>query len=167
MTENIFENISNKLHYDSVNGKLFWKQTGKGRTGKLNIKEENIAGSIHKSGYMHVCVDGVHYRLHRVMWLLYYGEFPKGVIDHIDGNKLNNKISNLRDVSIKENNLNMRRSRVDSTTGFLGVCVKRKRFCARIRHEGKKLYLGTFDTPEEAHKVYLEHKRVLHNTCTI
>jgi hypothetical protein len=105
---------------------------------------------------------------HRVVWLLIYGEWPKLEIDHIDGDRLNLRIANLRDVPKIINSENKRRPHRGSRSGVLGVdLAKPGKWRARIRVRGKTIYLGTFDSPELAHNEYVRAKRSLHAGCTL
>lgn len=118
--------------------------------------------------YMTVFILGFQHRVHRLAWLYVHGEFPKAFIDHMDGDRLNNAISNLRDVSKTVNGQNMRKATKRSMTGYLGVSVApRGKFVASISVQGKYRYLGFFDTAELAHESYLAAKRELHEGCTI
>lgn len=85
------------------------------------------------------------YLAHRVIWALAYGEWPSEQVDHIDGVRTNNKISNLRAVSNAENSRNVA-IRGNNSSGVMGVYwhSKIKRWCAEIRADGKKQHLGTF-----------------------
>jgi hypothetical protein len=98
-----------------------------------------------------------------------YGKWPEHVIDHIDGNKLNNRIANLRDVRLAENSQNrIRANRTAKSTGVLGVTLTRSgTFRAQLRLSGEVFYLGQYKSPEEAHQVYLQRKREMHKGCTI
>ena len=90
-------------------------------------------------------------------------------IDHVNGNKHDNRICNLRQVSSRENVQNQRRAHVSNkSSGLLGVTVKANGKCqARIFVGGKNLYLGSFDDAESAHEAYLVAKRKFHPSCTI
>ena len=95
------------------------------------------------------------------------GAMPAGDVDHINGNRADNRWCNLRDVSRTLNNQNQRRAQKDNETGLLGVSPHRGRFKAQIRVNGKVRNLGLFDSPEVAHKVYLAHKRLMHPGNTL
>lgn len=86
---------------------------------------------------------------HRVAWKLMTAEEPPDVIDHIDGNGLNNEWSNLRDGSDGENSKNKRMSK-SNTSGFNGIVYYRNAWVAYVVDNGRKIHLGTFDTPEKA-----------------
>lgn len=101
------------------------------------------AGNVNNYGYLRVGILGIRYQLHRLIWLMVFGEVPDQV-DHIDGNRGNNVLSNLRAVDNQENNKN-RRLHSNSSTGYTGVHAEGGKFRARIRVDGKHFHLGTFD----------------------
>lgn len=119
------------------------------------------------SGYGTVVVRGKKYYAHRVAWLLHYGEWPKKQIDHINGDKSDNRICNLRDVSQAENAQNQRRATQKSITGVLGASPCKGKFIAKLRINGKATYVGQFSTKEEAHEAYVKAKRAHHPGCTL
>lgn len=100
-------------------------------------------------------IDGVSYQHSRVAWLHFYGVHATKQIDHIDGNRLNNSISNLRLADQSENMLNIVRKRGDAglPQGVAKIRYNGK-FFARATHNGKSHYIGTFPTKEEAHIAY-------------
>lgn len=120
-------------------------------------------------GYLRLQVDAVRYWAHRVVWLVHYGQWPQHSIDHIDGNKQHNAISNLRDVPQAVNAQNVRRAPRSSLSGVLGASwdPATGRWLAAIRINGKRKNLGRFATPEEAHQAYLAAKRRHHEGCTL
>ena len=124
-------------------------------TGEFRRHCGALAGGMskHPKGkvYWKIEILGDRYLAHRLAWLYVYGEFPRHQIDHIDGNGLNNKISNLRDVTPMENSRNQRR-RKDNTSGCTGVRYyeAKKKFTAQIREGGKQKHLGYFQDIEDA-----------------
>lgn len=152
------------LKYEPESGDLFWKQTDSNR-----IRVGDKAGYVGKDGRISIRFKGKLYKAHRIIWLLTYGKWPDNVIDHIDGNSSNNRLSNLRDIPQSVNTQNNRKARSNNTSGFLGVSTRDDmgKFQAKIQLMGKVICLGTFLTPEEAHTAYLAVKRKLHEGCTI
>lgn len=87
---------------------------------------------------------------HRVAWAIHYGKWPDKFIDHINGDRFDNRISNLRDVDRVTNNKNAKR-RKDNKSGYSGVYKHKNRYLAHIRVDGRLKVIGRFDTAEEAH----------------
>lgn len=153
------------LSYDPETGYLRW------RVSRGNpVKAGDMAGSLMKAGHLQMNIDGGRYLVHRVIWLYVYGEWPQHLIDHIDGNPTNNRISNLRDAPRQINQQNQRRARSDNkSTGLLGAYYNKRarRHFSSIGLNGRAVHLGYFDTAQEAHEAYLTAKRRLHEGCTI
>jgi hypothetical protein len=148
MTDLTYERAAELLSYCAETGILRWKATGK-----------PTSTSTVNAGYMRVGIDKKNYRAHRLAWLLHTGAFPVYDIDHIDGNKANNAIANLRDVPSYVNKQNRQRPNKGNALGFLGVTSNHGGFSARIYKNGQRIHIGNYSTPEEAHAVYLEHRR--------
>ena len=105
---------------------------------------------------------GRQYKAHRLAWLHVYGEWPAQDVDHINGNHNDNRIENLRTITHGENMQNIRRPNRNNRTGYLGVCPNGSGYRAEIKVNGKKVNLGTYDTPQEAHTAYLHGKARYH-----
>lgn len=151
------------FEYDKSTGNLIWKKDMSTRA-----KKGIVAGCIENSGYKSIRINRVSYQSHRLVWLHVYGNWPLGLIDHKDGNRRNNKLDNLRDASSNINSQNIRSAlKNNKTSGLLGVSTQWNKWKAQIYFNGKKKYLGSFDTPELAHQAYLQAKRIHHEGCCI
>lgn len=158
------------LSYSPSTGLLTWKVDRKsGKYGNcFSARAGQIAGAVKEDEgvrfYRHICVASHRISAHRVCWALHFGEWPSGVIDHIDGDGTNNRIENLRVCSGAENMKN-RRLNSNSKSGFKGV----HRFSdgvwrARISVDGRKRSLGLFSHPEEAAVAYDKAAQSLHGS---
>jgi hypothetical protein len=155
--------LAERLNYDRETGLFTWKKSPTPR-----IAVGTAAGSTNEKGYIVIVHMGQILMAHRIAWLFAHGEWPKGDIDHINGNPADNRLCNLRDVTRSVNQQNLKRARRDNGTGLLGV--KRARngsFEARINVQGRYVHLGTFLTAGEAHQAYLTAKRTNHQGCTL
>lgn len=129
------------------------------------VRVGDTAGSKMWNGYLRLRVKGRFCMAHRIAWMYVYGRNPSDQIDHIDGDRSNNRISNLREASVSENQQNLRRANCDSVSGYLGVRPSksmRNPWVAQIKINGKQKHIGSFKTPEDAYAAYLEAKRALH-----
>ena len=151
------------LSYNKETGVFSWAENRKKCTnGKA------ICGKPNSNGYLRVGIDGVRYGLHRIAWFYVHGELPKNDIDHINGIRDDNRISNLRCVTRSTNLENIRSAKGhNKSTGLLGAYVHKKRFTSRIQVRGKTIHLGMFDTKEDAHNAYISAKRAMHEGNTI
>jgi len=155
------EKLKELLSYDPDTGLFIWKiSKGKGYAG-------NVAGNQNSLGYLETSIGGTHYLLHRLAWFYVYEKWPDQDIDHINGIKSDNRISNLRDVSKSVNRQNLKKPVAGNSSGMLGVMAIGNKFRAQIGIDGKPTYLGHFNTPDEAHQVYLEAKRKHHEGNTL
>lgn len=104
---------------------------------------------------------------HRLAWLLHYGEWPKGSIDHINGVRDDNRIENLRIANNQINCQNKRKALPSNKLGVLGVSYYAGAYRANIMLNKKQIHIGRFDTIEEASRAYVDAKRKYHEGCTI
>jgi len=123
-------------------------------------KAGDIAGSLATKGYLVMSIDGHMYRMHRLAWLYVHGRWPKDMIDHINLDKTDNRIANLREADNSKNKANGRLYR-NNTLGFKGIRLHKQngRFQAQIRTKGKTISLGYYGTKEEAHEAYCRAAR--------
>jgi hypothetical protein len=104
---------------------------------------------------------------HRVIWCMVTGDWPKHEIDHVDGNKLNNRMNNLRDAPHAINTQNFRKCRKDNLLKKLGVSKDGDSYRTEIQVNGERFYIGSFPTALDAVEAYLTVKRVVHAGCAI
>ena len=140
------------LRYEPETGKLYWI------SDRRNAKAGDEVGSQRKDGYLNVVALGRSYLAHRLAWFLYYGDYPNGQLDHINGIRVDNRILNLRVVFPFENNRNQKRNR-RNTSGVCGVSWFKRtlKWRATIQDDNYRFkHLGYFDTLEEAAKARKE-----------
>lgn len=153
-TEKESEMIRDVLEYDAETGIVRWKDIwGNHRRGKE-------AGSFQSNGYREILVDSrIRLKSHRVAWFLHYQMWPIGVIDHINRNKSDNRIENLRDVCHSTNCQNT--ETIDKSGAWFDPALGK--FRVEIQTNGKRIQLGVFDTIQESRAAYLTAKRLVHN----
>ena len=150
------DRLKQLLHYNRRTGLFRWKVRR-----STSSPAGSIAGRTESKGYTQIGVDGTRYMAHRLAWLWCKGEISDAlVIDHINGDRGDNRIENLRAVSFTENLHYHRRVHPFSRSQLLGVSYNVKNaacgkpWVARIQRFGKRVTLGSFESPEEAHKAY-------------
>lgn len=134
--------------YNKSSGVLFWKKRLRNR---VSVNER--VGSITKNGYLETQMLGIRYYVHRLVWLYVYGEQPKYHIDHINHNKTDNRIENLRCVKQEENNRNLLISKRNKS-GTVGVIfdIHIKKWVAYICVNSKNKHIGSFLKKNDAIK---------------
>lgn len=127
-----------------------------------------VAGCLDVRGYVQIEVLGYPTKGHRVVYAITHGRWPEGDVDHIDGDRANNRPANLREVTNSLNQQNLRSARSHNRTGLLGVSPGRRgKFRATIVVNKKQRHLGEFATAQLAHEAYLAAKRDLHPGGTL
>lgn len=114
----------------------------------------DVAGCLTPDGYLKIGLDGKRYLSHRLAWLYMTGKFPKYFIDHINMDRSDNRFINLREATQGQNYANSR-CRSHSKIGLKGVTTNGARWQAQIRKDKRRIYLGTYDSPQEAHEAYV------------
>jgi HNH endonuclease/AP2 domain len=135
------------LSYDDKTGKFQWNRrvTKKSKTGS--------AGAIDSDGYRVIRIDRRNYKAHRLAWFYHYGVWPSSLIDHENGDRDDNRISNLREANVNQNVHNSKKP-INNTSGFKGVSLAYGRWQARIAVGRKRISLGCFSTASEAALAY-------------
>ena len=114
------------------------------------IKKGSLAGRTTDKGYVQIYWRGKRYAAHRLAWFFVHSAWPKGQLDHINRDRGDNRIDNLRDVSNMINSLNTKATGYDK--------LPSGNYRARLQVEGKRVGLGTFQNPEDARKAYEKAK---------
>ncbi|MFY7913560.1 MAG: HNH endonuclease [Rubrivivax sp.] len=104
---------------------------------------------------------------HHIAWAIHHGTWPTFEIDHINGNRSDNRILNLRELPDNQNSQNLRHAKKNSHLGVLGVSQLGNRYVARITVDRQQQYLGLFATSAEAHQAYVAAKRIHHPGNTL
>lgn len=170
------------LRYEPETGKLFWRERPESMFsdssfGASSVRSAAWSAAIWNSrhagkeaftadngkGYRQGKVFGGMLKSHRVAWALHHGQWPDREIDHINGDKSDNRASNLRLATAAENACN-KSTYANNTSGYKGVSWSAKlgRWQASIKVGGKQSHLGFFDDPAKAHRAYSEAAHELH-----
>ncbi|MBK6599171.1 MAG: HNH endonuclease [Proteobacteria bacterium] len=152
------DQVDASVIYDPVNGRFYRVKPWNGE------KPGTECGFVSNGdGYVRVSISGSPVLAHRAAWFICAGRWPTTQIDHVNGDRSDNRIENLRVCTISENRWNSKK-RVRNTSGFKGVSwdVNRKMWIAQIMANRKNYMLGRFKTPEEAHLAYIVAANRLH-----
>lgn len=155
------EYVRSQLSYAPETGVLRWLKSGPSRRKSL------VAGTITAEGYLRTHFNNHFLLNHRLAWFITYGYWPTNQIDHINGDRADNRLCNLREVDNQRNTQNRVAAHSNNISRLLGVRKRKQRFMARILVNGTPHHLGTYPTAEEAHAAYLQAKRSLHPGCTL
>lgn len=164
------------IGYDPDTGRLTWKSRGahlfpNGKqpnwhnaniwNGKFAGKPTAITPS--SDGYGRVSLMGKRYLAHRVAWAIHYGEWPKLDIDHINMERHDNRLCNLR-LANRSNNMMNTKKHQDNTSGYKGVYFEKQtgRYRAGIMRDGKNINLGRYVCAKDAHEAYCRAAEGLH-----
>lgn len=153
------DQLKTALCYFPETGDFIWKSREDRNRAWNSRRAGTLAGTYDAQGYRVIIIDYVSYKSHRLAWLYVHGRWPVEDMDHINRDKQDNRLVNLRECSRSMNNHN-RGLLSNSSSGINGVsfCRTTNRWRAKIRVSGKQLHLGRFDTPEEAGEAYYAAK---------
>lgn len=158
--QNVVRDLLEHLSYNPESGVLTWIK----RPWRSEIVVGTEAGGVRPDGYHYVCFRGRRYISHRLCWALHYGEMPSTLtIDHINMNRADNRIANLRLATVAENARN-RNASPRNRIGFKGVSFdpRRRRFLASVTKDKRSYSLGHYPTAEAAALAYDEAVAQLH-----
>ena len=144
------DELNSILEYEPLTGILTWKDN------RSNMIKGSIAGSLNCSGYKTITINSKTFRVQRIIWIMMFGHIPNGFfIDHINGNKLDNRLENLRLATNSQNQQN-RPAPKNNSSGYRGVTWHKQmnKWMARICYKKKRKLIGFFDSPEEAYQAY-------------
>ena len=146
------------LNYNQETGAFTWI------VQRSNVSSGSVAGHVSKSGYTTISICDKTYLAHRLAWMHVNGCFPDCDIDHIDGNRSNNRFSNLRLDPLRQNQQNRKTTQRNNKSGFPGVYWHKSvhKWHARIHVKRKSISAGFFDDPRDAYEAYLSAKRQFH-----
>lgn len=138
--------LKETLTYIPATGVFVWN----GHFGGSS-KKGKIAGTKKKDGYINITVDGIDMRAHRIAWIYTYGSCDT-FIDHINQERHDNRLSNLRAISGHSDNAKNTKLSTKNTSGVVGVCwsTHSKKWVAQLGHKGKVIWLGKFSRFEDA-----------------
>jgi len=146
-----------QLRYDVDTGLLWWKER------KINRQMDKSCGTLHHNGYLYLRIDGRLYTLHRIIWKMATGREPN-YLDHINGCRVDNRLSNLREVSRNQNNRSIGLTKANRS-GYIGVRFSEKDKCwtTHITIERKRISLGRFKDKRQAVEAYNQKAIELHS----
>lgn len=145
------------LSYCPDSGEIRWSKR------RFGVKVGSVAGTDHK-GYLRIRISGKMYLAHRVAWVMHYGSWPEIDLDHIDRDKRNNRINNLRMVDRSQSCVN--RDYPPGASGVRGVSKHKCGWQVSISMYGKNQYIGLFQTIEEAEAARKGAEAILHKGFT-
>ncbi len=147
------------FHYDEGSGVVTWRVSPAHR-----VKVGDVAGWLGENGYWYVSIRSRKFLLSRVIWLYMTGAWPVSKIDHQDVDSTNNRWPNLREATHSQNEMNKgaRGGKRTNKAGVKGVYFHKNRWCAEIRADGKRHYLGRHLTKEAAAGAYRAAAQRLH-----
>lgn len=156
------EYLRQRLIYEAETGILTWRycEVMPNKWLARWANKEALA-TVNGDGYRVGKIDDKMYRAHRVAFAVHHGHWPTEHIDHINGDKTDNRICNLREATGSENQRNRSKPK-NNTSGFKGVSLNKGKWMAQIMLNGKRYCLGTFNTPKDASIAYASAAKTMH-----
>ena len=148
------EELKEYLNYDLETGIFTWIKNPNGN--------KKLRSTIRQDGYKVIGFKYGKYLVHRLAWFYVYGKWPENQIDHINGNKSDNRICNLRTVTNRQNSSNRYMHRYGHLVGT-AFHQQTQKWLAHIYVNGKNTHIGSFDTAIEAHKAYMQKLQEIEN----
>jgi len=141
----ILSDVREHLSYNKENGQFTWL------TFRRKVKPGDLAGTKDKDGYLVITYRGISFKAHRLAWFFENNSLPIETIDHINRNRADNRIANLRIATRHEQSQNMGEYK-NNKSGYQGVYFNTKsgKWQAQITYKGKRHHVGLFDNPEDA-----------------
>lgn len=159
MTEDLKQgDLLEMFHIDFIGGRMFWKKPPIYHPRLLGREAGGARSSRGNKLYWVVKIGGSAFKRGRLIFLSSYGRWPTPCIDHINGDSLDDRLVNLREATISENNMN-HKTRTKTNDLPMGVRFENGRYRSRITFRGKQTTIGVFDSSEEAHAHYLAKRR--------
>lgn len=154
------DTLKEVMRYEPETG-LLYRIAEHTRSGKLKPVKERITGRYTKKGYLSCGIRGKSYLVHRLIFLYMTGSLPTKMVDHINGNRSDNRWTNLRLADIYQNGFNRGKQR-DNKSGYKGVVKRKNRWIAQMTFHRHVIHLGMFATKEEAAKCYNDNAILYH-----
>lgn len=140
---------------DTETGQLVWKIPACRNFRRVGKR----AGGVRPDGYRKISVNGFQILEHRAVFAMHNGYWPSNEVDHVNGDRADNRPCNLREATKSENGAN---KRTVGPWAMKGISRSRSRWRATLRKDGKFYHIGVFDTPEAAHAAYVEAAKAHH-----
>lgn len=153
------QSLRNILDYSEQTGRFIWRERSPVTKGDKIFNRKfagKVAGTLNNQGYVAITLTGLGtFKAHRLAWLYVYGELPPADIDHINLNRADNRLMNLRAATRSQNCAN-KRARADSQSGHKGVSPRGSIWVAQICVDRKVRFLGNFTRQEDAVAAYAQ-----------
>jgi len=152
------EQVKFRVNYNPESGAFTWNHA----PNHSQVRADSIGNS--SKGYKQISIDGMRVLAHRLAWFIHFGQWPSQQIDHINGDRSDNRIVNLRLADYRINAQNRHAAYKNNRTGLLGARwhKKQQKFVSAIRVGKRMVHLGTFDSAEDAQRAYHAAKQMHH-----